>query len=65
MTCQCITCQWILTHEQPRGKGLCWKSADAKPQDVMAQRKCGNYKLGAMHQVQQRMARLQSKNLTT
>jgi hypothetical protein len=58
---QCLTCQFIVMHGQPKGKGLCWKEADGtrkpKPKDVLVERNCGAWKLGAMHQVHARSTR--------
>lgn len=56
---QCITCQFIVMHQQPKGKGVCFREANGtdKPLDVLEKRNCKAWKLGAMHQVRARSVR--------
>lgn len=53
-------CMFIVMDESPKGFGLCWKEAQGnrKPLNVITDRKCKNYKLGAMHQVRIRGVRI-------
>lgn len=56
---QCLTCQWIVMHQQPRGKGVCFREAggNVDPIDVLAERKCSLYRLAPMEQVHSRSRR--------
>ncbi|HEY6018522.1 MAG TPA: hypothetical protein VIY48_01045 [Candidatus Paceibacterota bacterium] len=54
---QCITCQWTLMRDQPRGKGKCYRDVSTDPLDVLAERKCSMYRLAPMEQVRSRSRR--------
>jgi len=56
---QCISCRWIVMHRQPKGKGVCFREQgwNPDPRDVLVERKCSMWELGAMAQVHGRSHR--------
>lgn len=51
---QCITCSFAVTHGAGRGKNFCSADETKSNLDLMSERFCRDWKLGAMMQVRGR-----------